>query len=78
MSAHRYGRRRDPSERAIPIEAGQVICPRKGILDIEACWVCPEYRGLSDGHVESLICGLSEESLASVVWAIDRPPIAGH
>jgi hypothetical protein len=65
-------RRRDPAERALRMEAGEVVCPRQGLVDIEECWICPNYRGLREGRTESLICGLSEETLASETWAIDR------
>lgn len=74
MNVRIHDGRRDLSERALRVEAGQVVCPRRGIVDIEDCWICPEYRGLSDGQVESLICGVSNEWLASAIWALDREP----
>lgn len=74
MNVRIHGGRRDPSERSLRVEAGQVVCPRRGIVDIEDCWICPEYRGLSDGQVESLICGVSNEWLASAIWALDHEP----
>ena len=61
-----------PAERALRVEAGQVVCPRRGVVDIEACWICPDYRGLTEGGSESVICGLTQESLASAVWALDH------
>ena len=73
MSARSSTGRLDRTERALRVEAGQVVCPRRGLVDIEDCWICPHYRGLWDGRVESLICGLTEESLASAFWALDRP-----
>lgn len=72
MSARTNRRRLDPAEQALRVEAGQVVCPRRGVVDIEACWICPDYRGLTDGRWESVVCGLSEESLASAVWALDH------
>jgi hypothetical protein len=37
------------------IEAGQVVCPRRGILDIETCWTCRDFGGqATDG--ETLVC----------------------
>ncbi len=74
MSAGAFHGRRDPTERALRVEAGEVVCPRRGLVDIEDCWICPDYRGLSDGRVESLMCGLTEETLASAYWALDRSP----
>jgi hypothetical protein len=72
MDAPRFRGRARSHERRLRIEAGQVVCPRRGIADIEACWSCPQYRGLSEARSEYLVCGLSEESLASAVWALDH------
>lgn len=72
MTARTNRWRLDRAERALRVEAGQVVCPRRGLVDIEACWICPDYRGLTDGRSESVICGLTEESLASAVWALDH------
>jgi hypothetical protein len=76
MDTPRFKRGTGRSEHALRIEAGQVVCPRRGILDIEGCWMCPDYRGMSEGRFESVICGLSEESLASAVWALDHAQVA--
>ena len=78
MSAHTKPWRLDPMERALRVEAGQVVCPRRGLVDIEACWMCPDYRGLTDGPSESVICGLTEESLATAVWTLDHGPRTGR
>ena len=53
------------------------MCPRRGSVDIQECWVCREYRGMSDGHVESLICGLSDEAVESGLWALDHGAAGG-
>ena len=69
------------SERSLRVERGRVMCPRRGAVDIEQCWVCREYRGMSDGLVESLVCGLSDDAVASGQWAVDRDgatPGGGH
>ena len=78
MSARTNPWRLDPMERALRVEAGQVVCPRRGLVDIEACWMCPDYRGLTDGRSESVVCGLTEEALASAVWALDHGHQAGR
>ena len=65
---------RTPNERSLRVEGGQVVCPRRGNVDIEGCWVCPEYRGLGTGRVETLVCGVSISSLATALWVIDREP----
>ena len=43
-------------QRVFTIEAGQVVCPNRGVMDVEDCWVCPAYRGLSTGPTEGLVC----------------------
>jgi hypothetical protein len=52
----------DRPERALRIDDGQVICPRRGVVDIARCWRCPDYRGLSMGRVEGLVCGAPFET----------------
>ena len=74
MNARIRDGRRDASERSLCVEAGQVACPRRGIVDIEDCWICPDYRGLADGHVESLVCAVSNEWVAGAIWALDHEP----
>ena len=62
--------RRPRNERVLAVEAGQVICPRRGFVDIETCWRCPSYRGLSTAHFEGVACA------AISGFAIDDiPPI---
>jgi hypothetical protein len=73
MSARTTGRK-GRSELALRIEGGKVSCPRRGIIDIEDCWVCREYGGLADGRVESLVCGLSEDVIAGAFWPLERGP----
>lgn len=80
MSARTNPWRLASTERALRVEAGQVVCPRRGLVDIEACWTCRDYRGLTDGRSESVVCGLTDEALASAVWALDhgrRPERSG-
>jgi hypothetical protein len=43
-------------ERILAVEAGQVNCPRRGVVDLECCWVCPAYDGFSGGRPEGLVC----------------------
>ena len=64
----------ESSERVLRIDEGRVACPRRGPVDITDCWVCPEYLGLSTGHVEALLCGASPYYVTSAVWAIDHGP----
>ncbi|HEX2754956.1 MAG TPA: hypothetical protein VHM48_05805 [Candidatus Limnocylindrales bacterium] len=41
---------------ALTVEVGQVVCPARGITDIEHCFTCSAYRGLQDGPAERLVC----------------------
>jgi len=43
-------------DRTLAVEAGLVVCPRRGPIDIELCWVCPAYDGLSAGRLEGVVC----------------------
>lgn len=58
---------RRPGERTLAIEAGQVVCQRRGIVDIEDCWICPSYHGLSSGRIEGLICGAQGSALPQAI-----------
>jgi hypothetical protein len=57
MTSFNPHRMRPPRERVLAVEAGQVVCPRRGIVDLEMCWDCPAYRGLTTGPREGVICG---------------------
>jgi hypothetical protein len=50
-------------ERVLAVEAGQVVCPRRGTVDLERCWVCPAYRGLTTGRREGVMCGTEPDFL---------------
>ena len=63
MTAARSRHASDKPERALRIEDGRVICPRQGRVDIARCWQCPDYVGLSTGHIEDLVCGASFKSI---------------
>ena len=55
MKVRRVARSRS-RDRVLPVEEGQVPCPRRGLVDIELCWVCPAYDGLSAGMSEGVVC----------------------
>jgi hypothetical protein len=59
----------DRRERVLRIDEGRVVCPRRGRVDIARCWECPDYRGLTTGRVEALVCSAFEESIASAAWS---------
>ncbi len=55
MQLHRVAKERG-EDRTLVVEAGQVVCPRQGLVDLERCWICPAYGGLSMGHIEGVVC----------------------
>ena len=50
--------------RTLAVEDGEVVCPRRGVVDLELCWVCPAYGGLSGGRVQGVICTMNLSDLA--------------
>jgi hypothetical protein len=66
--ANRLGRSRG---RVLAVEAGQVVCPRRGVVDLDSCWVCPAYGGLTAGAREGVICG-TEPAFLSIAarWPV--------
>jgi hypothetical protein len=71
----RYGRRirmRRPHERVLAVEEGQVVCPRRGFIDIETCFACSRFRGFQEGITEDLVCAYeSVLGIADFSWAMD-------
>jgi len=55
MQSHRISKGRS-QHRVLEVEAGQVVCPRQGIVDMQRCWACPAYDGLSAGRIEGVVC----------------------
>jgi hypothetical protein len=51
--------------RTLAVEAGQVMCPRQGIVDVDRCWSCPAYDSLSSGWIEGVVCKLDLAELRS-------------
>jgi len=45
--------------RTLAVEDGEVVCPRQGVVDLELCWVCPAYGGLSGGRLQGVICTMN-------------------
>jgi hypothetical protein len=43
-------------ERVLAVEAGQVVCPRRGVADLESCWTCEAFDGLSMTRREGVVC----------------------
>ena len=71
MKFHDTRRMRPPRARVLAVEGGQVVCPRRGIVDLEMCWDCPAYRGLTTGPREGVICGTEPVFLSIAArWAL--------
>jgi hypothetical protein len=45
-----------PRERTLTIEAGEVVCPRRGATDIETCFICPSFRRLTNDFDGAVSC----------------------
>jgi len=43
-------------EQVLVIDHGRVVCPRRGMIDLELCFLCPRFRGFQEGITESLVC----------------------
>jgi hypothetical protein len=41
---------------ALAVEAGQVACPGRGLIDVETCFACRDYCGLIGRHSQGLLC----------------------
>lgn len=54
-SAGRF-QHREPREQVLAVEVGQIVCPRRGIVDLELCFVCSRFRGFQEGSPEGLVC----------------------
>jgi hypothetical protein len=72
MKFHDAHPMRPPRARVLAVESGQVVCPRRGIVDLEMCWGCPAYRGLTTGPREGVICGTEPVFLSIAArWPLD-------
>ena len=54
MHAHRS--KTSSWDRTLAVEEGRVVCPLNGPVDIERCWACRAFDGLSTGHIEGVVC----------------------
>ena len=61
----------DPQGLVLTIEAGQVVCPSRGIRDSETCFACRRFGGLNGGG--ELRCAgrtsLADLAIVSVIRA---------
>jgi hypothetical protein len=55
MNVRRQSRSRSRT-RILSVESGQVVCPRRGLIDIELCWTCPAYEGWRFAEGEAVAC----------------------
>jgi hypothetical protein len=47
---------RATNRRVLAVEGGQVLCPRRGVVDIEGCWACPAYLGMTGETMDGVVC----------------------
>ena len=55
---------RASADLVLAVDAGRVGCPRQGIVDVERCWACPDFDGLSGGRAEGVVCNANLEDVA--------------
>lgn len=41
---------------SLPTEAGQVVCPRRGIIDMEHCFACSAFLGPATADPDTIVC----------------------
>jgi hypothetical protein len=68
MRSNRRSRPENRDEQVLPVEAGRVVCPRRGVIDLELCFVCPHFSGFQEGVTEDLVCGY--ESIPGIMTPI--------
>lgn len=75
MRSMRRSRPTKRNEQALSVEAGQVVCPRRGVVDLELCFVCPHFDGFQEGITEDLVCGYeSVLGIPDFKWGMDVAP----
>lgn len=48
-----------------PIEAGRVACSVRGFVELEDCWNCSAYLGMSDDRIQGVVCDPERRRLLS-------------
>jgi len=66
-TSRRGSRDLDGPRARLPVTDGYVGCPRRGLVDILECFVCPFSQGLSGEHSERVLC----------VWTRSLPTVGG-
>lgn len=57
MGNSRRSRPTNREEQLLRVKAGRVVCPRRGVIDLELCFVCAYFGGFQQGITEGLVCG---------------------
>lgn len=79
MNGNRWLRRQNPEEHVLPVEAGQIVCPRRGIVDVESCFLCSRFRGFQEGITEGLVCRYeSILGIPDLSWGMDAKSRTGR
>ena len=79
MKSHAADRLRQSRGLVLAVEAGQVVCPRRGVVDLESCWMCPAYGGLTAAASEGVICGMEPAFLSIAArWPVGHLAPAEH
>jgi hypothetical protein len=52
----RRASRTSVSGTTVGVEAGQVVCPSRGVIDVETCFACGRFRGMTGARGSGLVC----------------------
>jgi len=60
------------TEQVLRVGNGQVVCPRRGVIDLELCFPCTHFGGFQEGLTEDLVCEYeSVPGIPDFGWRID-------
>jgi hypothetical protein len=76
MTSGRRTRSDATHERVLVVDEGQVVCPRRGTVDLELCFLCPRFRGFHEGITEGLVCNYERVlGIPDFNWAMDTTTV---
>jgi hypothetical protein len=72
MTSGRWTRPATSYEQVLVVDEGQVVCPRRGTVDVELCFICPRFRGFHEGITEGLVCAYEPVlGIPDFSWGMD-------
>jgi hypothetical protein len=72
MASRRRARSNASHEQVLVVDEGQVVCPRRGTVDLELCFLCSRFRGFHEGITEGLVCAFEPVlGIPDFDWAME-------